>query len=178
MKNFLSALISDSTQNKSLLLQICKNIGVTHWVNPLNTNAIRTHFRKHGPTNIALLDERIGTEWGVNLAQELKQTGCKNIVLFINKTNSTFLTQVIQKGNRGFVFKKKIKQTYPNWKLTKREIRILQSLSLGKNLNEIASSLHVSVSQVKKDLCTIRKKTKIYDRAEIVATALRAGVIG
>ena len=68
-------MISDSPQNKSLLLQICKNIGVTHWVNPLNTNAIRTHFRKHGPTNIALLDERIGTEWGVNIAQELKQAG-------------------------------------------------------------------------------------------------------
>ena len=66
----------------------------------------------------------------------------------------------------------------PNWKLTRKEIKLLQLLSHGKDITLIAQSLKVPVSRVKNMLADIRKKTGIHDRAALVTTALRAGVIG
>jgi DNA-binding NarL/FixJ family response regulator len=51
-------------------------------------------------------------------------------------------------------------------------------LSDGKDVTLIAELFKVPVSRVKNMLADIRKKTGIHDRAAIVTSALRAGVIG
>ena len=85
MKTKLTALIAYHDKNIDQYLKVCKEIGVTHWIHLFTGNQIRSHFRKYGSPKIALISERIGAEYGVNLAQELKNAGCDNIVLFIPK---------------------------------------------------------------------------------------------
>ena len=76
------------------------------------------------------------------------------------------------------IFKTKNASQIPNWKLTRKEIKLLQLLSNGKDVTLIAESFKVPVSKVKSMLADIRKKTGIHDRAALVTSALRAGVIG
>ena len=178
MKNNLTALIADHEQNIDNYLKVCKEIGVTHWIHLFNANQIRTHFRKHGPSKIALISERIGAEYGANLADELKNAGCNNIVLFIRKKDPVSIKQIISKKTRVLIFKSNTTTNIPSWKLTRKEIKLLQLLSIGKDISLIAKLFKVSVSKVKSMLANIRKKTGIHDRAALVTTALRAGVIG
>ena len=178
MKTNLTALIADHNQNIGKYLKVCKEIGVTHWIHLLTGNEIRSHFRKYGPPKISLISERIGAEYGINLAQELKNAGSDNIVLFTRKKDPVRTKQIISKKTRALIFKSENPIQIPNWKLTSKEIKLLQLLANGKDITQISESLKVTVSRVKSILANIRKKTGIHDRAALVTTALRAGVIG
>ncbi|GDX17195.1 hypothetical protein LBMAG05_04910 [Actinomycetes bacterium] len=178
MKTNLTALIADHNQNIDKYLKVCMEIGVTHWIHLLTGNEIRTHFRKYGPPRISLISERISAEYGINLAQELKHAGCDNIVLFMSKKDSVSTKQIINKKTRALIFKSENQAQTPNWKLSSKEIRLLQLLANGKDITHISESLKLPVSRVKSILANIRKKTGIHDRAALVTTALRAGVIG
>jgi DNA-binding CsgD family transcriptional regulator len=178
LKNNLTALIADHNENIDYYLKICKEIGVTHWIHLFTGNEIRSHFRKYGPPKITLTAERVGVEYGINLANELKNAGCDNIVLFMSKKDPIRTKQIISKKTRALIFKSENRTQILNWKLTHKEIKLLQLLANGKDITLIAESFKVPVSKVKSILANIRKKTGIHDRAALVTTALRAGVIG
>lgn len=178
MKTNLTALIADHDKNIDQYLKICREIGVTHWIHLFNGNQIRSHFRKYGSPKIALISERIGAEYGVNLAQELNNAGCDNIVLFISKKDPVSIKQIISKKTRALILKPKNARQIPNWKLTQKEIKLLQLLANGKDITLISETFKMPVSRVKNMLVDLRKKTGIHDRAALVTTALRAGVIG
>ncbi len=178
MKTNLTALIASNDKNIDKYLKVCKEIGVTHWIHLLTGNQIRSHFRKYGSPKIALISERIGTEYGINLAQELKNSGCENIVLFIFKKDPVSIKQIITKKTRALIFQTEKIRQIPNWKLTPKEIKLLQLLANGKDVALISKTFQIPVSRVKSILANIRKKTGIHDRAALVTTALRAGVIG
>lgn len=178
MKPKITALIAINAQDISKYHLICKNSGVTHWVNLVNSLQIRNHFRKNGPTQICLIDERIGPENGINLTQELVNAGCENIVFFCEKPDFTRLIQILKKGVRAIVFKEKNYVLKKVWNLTKSEKALIQKLSLGLSMQLIALDLKISVSTTKLLLQNVRQKSGIYDRSLIVAQALRDGVIG
>jgi DNA-binding CsgD family transcriptional regulator len=159
-------------------LKICKEIGVSHWLHLFTGNEIRSHFRAYGPPRITLITERIGVEYGINLANELKNAGCDNIVLFMSMKDPIRTKQIISKKTRALIFKSENGTQILNWKLTRKEIKLLQLLSNGKDITLIAESFKVPVSRVKSMMANIRKKAGIHDRAALVTTALRAGVIG
>ena len=118
MKTNLTALIADHDKNIDQYLKVCKEIGVTHWIHLFTGNQIRSHFRKYGSPKIALISERIGAEYGVNLAQELKNAGCDKIVLFISKKDPISIKQIITKKTRALVFKSKNASQKPNQIIT------------------------------------------------------------
>jgi DNA-binding CsgD family transcriptional regulator len=178
LKTNLTALIANHNKNIDNYLKIFKEIGVTHWIHLFTGNEIRSHFRKYGAPRITLIAERIGVEYGINLANELKNAGCDNIVLFMSKKDTIRTKQIISKKTRALIFKSENRTQIPNWKLTRKEIKLLQLLANGKDISLIAESFKAPVSKVKSILANIRKKTGIHDRAALVTTALRAGVIG
>jgi DNA-binding CsgD family transcriptional regulator len=178
LKTNLTALIANHDKNIDQYLKVCKEIGVTHWIHLFTGNQIRSHFRKYGPPKIALISERIGTEYGINLAQELKNSGCENIILFIFKKDPVSIKQIITKKTKALIFKTENTRQFPNWKLTPKEIKLLQLLANGKDITLISKTFEIPVSRVKSILTNIRNKTGIHDRAALVTTALSAGVIG
>jgi DNA-binding NarL/FixJ family response regulator len=76
------------------------------------------------------------------------------------------------------IFKSENPIQTPNWKLSSKEVKLIQLLANGKDVTQISDSFKLPVSRVKSILANIRKKTRIHDRAALVTTALRAGVIG
>ena len=178
MKNILTSLIASHERKIDGLLSICQKVGVTHWVHLMSANQVRNHCRKNGIPNIAILSERIGTEYGINLSQELRNIGCENILLFMRKKDSNSLNRILKKGIRTLVFNDDVISSKPDWKLTQKEIQVIKFLANGQNLQEIAASLQTTISVVKNILGKIRKKTGIHERAAIITSALRAGVIG
>jgi hypothetical protein len=97
LKPKITALIAINSQDISKYHLICKNSGVTHWINLVNSNQIRNHIRKNGPTQVCLIDERIGPEYGINLVQELANAGSENIILFSKKPDLVRLNQILKK---------------------------------------------------------------------------------
>ena len=178
MKPKITALIAINSQDISKYHLICKNSGVTHWINLVNSNQIRNHIRKNGPTQVCLVDEQIGLESGINLVQELANAGSKNIILFSKKLDLVSLNQILKKDIRAIVFKEKITIPKKTWNLSKSEKTLVQDLSLGMSIQAIALHLKMSVSTTKLLLRNVRKKSGIHDRSLIVAQALRDGVIG
>lgn len=178
MKPKITALIAINSQNIAKYHLICKNSGVTHWINLINSNQIRNHIRKNGPTQVCLVEERIGPESGINLVQELANAGCENIIFFSKKPDLVSLNQILKKEIRAIVFKEKITTPQRNWSLTKSEKILVQNLSLGMSVHEVALHLKISVSTTKSLLQNVRKKSGIHERSLIVAQALRDGVIG
>jgi DNA-binding CsgD family transcriptional regulator len=178
LKTKITALIAINSQDISKYHLICKNSGVTHWINLVNSNQIRNHIRKNGPTQVCLVDERIGPESGINLVQELANAGSENIIFFSKKLDLVSLNQILRKEIRVIVFKEKITIPKKNWNLTKSEKTLVQDLSLGMSMHAIALHLKISVSTTKSLLRNVRKKGGIHDRSLIVAHALRDGVIG
>lgn len=178
MKPKITALIAINSQDISKYHLICKNSGVTHWINLVNSNHIRNHIRKNGPTQVCLIEEKIGAEDGVTLFQELANAGSENIILFSKKPDLARLNQILKKDIRAIIFKEQLAIPKSNWNLTKLEKLLVQDLSLGMSLQVVALHLKISGSKTKSLLRNIRKKSGIYDRSLIVAQALRDGVIG
>jgi len=178
LKPKITALIAINSKDISKYHLICKNSGVTHWINLVNSNQIRNHIRKNGPTQVCLVDEQIGLESGINLVQELANAGSKNIILFSKKPDLVSLNQILKKDIRAIVFKEKITIPKKTWNLSKSEKTLVQDLSLGMSIQAIALHLKMSVSTTKFLLRNVRKKSGIHDRSLIVAQALREGVIG
>jgi DNA-binding CsgD family transcriptional regulator len=61
--------------------------------------------------------------------------------------------------------------------LSAREIEVLQLVAGGHSNRDIGVALHLSALTVKSHLARISRKLGTGDRAEMVALALRAGVI-
>lgn len=61
--------------------------------------------------------------------------------------------------------------------LTKREISVLKSLSLGKTNREIADQLEISERTVKNHISSIFKKINVIDRTQAAVFAIRNGIV-
>ena len=61
--------------------------------------------------------------------------------------------------------------------LSAREIEVLQLVAAGRSNRDIGGELNLSALTVKSHLARIARKLGTGDRAEMVAVALRAGVI-
>ena len=61
--------------------------------------------------------------------------------------------------------------------LSAREIEVLGLVACGRSNRDIGAELHLSALTVKSHLARIARKLGTGDRAEMVAVALRAGVI-
>ncbi len=61
--------------------------------------------------------------------------------------------------------------------LSAREVEVLALVACGRSNRDIGTELHLSALTVKSHLARIARKLGTGDRAEMVAVALRAGVI-
>lgn len=96
--------------------------------------------------------------------------------------------QTVVKGehySKGFVseilidnfLKTKNKKDSPNYKLTEREIEILQSITQGMTNQKMADNLHISVRTVEAHKSNIMKKLKLGSTAELVVYAIKHKII-
>jgi DNA-binding NarL/FixJ family response regulator len=142
-----------------------------------------------GPRDLCVLDLSLPDGSGLGLLSDLRQAGWGRCVALSPGDDPYTVRAALAAGVKGFVVTGSVGDTVrpmPGGRgrptggpdgLSQREIEVLQLVSQGKSNRDIGTALSLSALTVKSHLARIARKLGTGDRAEMVAVALRAGVI-
>jgi DNA-binding NarL/FixJ family response regulator len=142
-----------------------------------------------GPRDLCVIDLALPDGSGLALLSELRQAGWSRCVALSPGDDPYSVRAAIAAGIKGFVVTGSNADTArptpgPRGRstsgpegLSAREIEVLSLVSQGKSNRDIGADLNLSALTVKSHLARIARKLGTGDRAEMVAVALRAGVI-
>ena len=131
---------------------------------------------------VALVSLGFGTQ-SVRLIQGLRQAGWPGVIALTFSADPSTATAAVLAGATGVLRRPAIAQLTRDPRpdtavmLTPREIEILKLVADGKCNLDVAAELGLSLTAVKKYLARIARRLGTGNRAEMVAEALRAGVI-
>jgi len=149
----------------------------------------RARAMSTGPRDLCVLELGLPDGSGLALLSELRQAGWGRCVLLSPGDDPYSVRAALAAGVKGFVVTGPTNEgvrplptgrrgsgTGPDG-LSQREIEVLQLVSQGRSNRDIGGELSLSALTVKSHLARIARKLGTGDRAEMVAVALRAGVI-
>jgi DNA-binding NarL/FixJ family response regulator len=142
-----------------------------------------------GPRDICVIDLALPDGSGLSLLAELRQAGWSRCVALSPGDDPYSVRAAVAAGVKGFV----VTGSAPDQQrqssgsrtrgasgpdgLSAREIEVLALVASGRSNRDIGGELSLSALTVKSHLARIARKLGTGDRAEMVAVALRAGVI-
>ncbi len=162
---------------------------------------------EHRP-NVLVLDLRMAGESSIETIRELsEQSPETGIVVTSMEDSPVFAQHALDAGALGFVAKEMADEELPQAiraaadgqryvsmrmasrlnalhralednKLSQREVEVLRLISLGHTSVEVAQKLHLSPRTIETHRAHIHTKLGLTTRAELVAYALRRGLIG
>ena len=141
-----------------------------------------------GPRDLCVIDLALPDGSGLQLLTELRQAGWSRCVAFSPGDDPYSVRAALAAGVKGFVVTGSTSEPRPATGgrtrgtggpegLSAREIEVLQLVAGGHSNRDIGTQLSLSALTVKSHLARIARKLGTGDRAEMVAVALRAGVI-
>lgn len=142
-----------------------------------------------GPRDLCVLDLALPDGSGLHLLHELRQAGWSRCVALSPGDDPYSVRAALAAGVKGFVVtggSPEGARPAPGTRgrgtggpegLSAREIEVLQLVAAGQSNRDIGGELNLSALTVKSHLARIARKLGTGDRAEMVAVALRAGVI-
>jgi len=141
-----------------------------------------------GPRDLCVIDLALPDGSGLSLLGELRQAGWGRCVALSPGDDPYSVRAALAAGVKGFVVTgspNDAVRTTPSGRratggpdgLSQREIEVLQLVAQGRSNRDIGVALSLSALTVKSHLARIARKLGTGDRAEMVAVALRAGVI-
>jgi DNA-binding NarL/FixJ family response regulator len=149
----------------------------------------RARAMASGPRDLCVLDLALPDGSGLGLLADLRQAGWGRCVALSPGDDPYTVRAALAAGVKGFVVTGTVGDTVRSTAggrgrptggpdgLSQREIEVLQLVSQGKSNRDIGTALSLSALTVKSHLARIARKLGTGDRAEMVAVALRAGVI-
>ncbi len=136
-----------------------------------------------GPVReLALVSMGFGTE-AVRLVHDLKQAGWPGVIALTVSADPSTATAAVLAGATGVLRRPAIAQLPRDPRLdtpgllTPREIEVLRLIADGHGNLDVGAELGLSLTAVKSCLARIARRLGTGNRAEMVAEALRAGVI-
>jgi DNA-binding NarL/FixJ family response regulator len=142
-----------------------------------------------GPRDLCVIDLALPDGSGLQLLTELRQAGWSRCVALSPGDDPYSVRAALAAGVKGFVVTGGTQEgprpaTAGRTRggggpegLSAREIEVLQLVAAGRSNRDIGGELNLSALTVKSHLARIARKVGTGDRAEMVAVALRAGVI-
>jgi DNA-binding NarL/FixJ family response regulator len=142
-----------------------------------------------GPRDLCIIDLALPDGSGLALLAELRHAGWTRCVVLSPGDDPYSVRAALAAGVKGFVVTGSAAEgarppAGPRGRgtggpdgLSAREIEVLQLVSQGQSNRDIGVALSLSALTVKSHLARIARKLGTGDRAEMVAVALRAGVI-
>lgn len=142
-----------------------------------------------GPRDLCVIDLALPDGSGLQLLTELRQAGWSRCVALSPGDDPYSVRAALAAGVKGFVVTGGSQEgprpaTAGRTRggggpegLSAREIEVLQLVAAGRSNRDIGGELNLSALTVKSHLARIARKVGTGDRAEMVAVALRAGVI-
>lgn len=126
---------------------------------------------------------------GSTLSRQLRQRGMSRVMVLARSATRRELVALLAGGVRGAVAVQPRATAAPSQReperadrgtgaeLTAREIGVLDLVASGRSNRQIGTELGLSALTVKSHLARISRKLGTGDRAELVAIAIRAGVL-
>jgi DNA-binding NarL/FixJ family response regulator len=160
-----------------------------------------------GPCDLAILDLGLEEGVGIDLVAELRAQGWPRIVVLASSDDPYAVRSAFQAGAQAYLLKSASPMVVTDGvrrvldgdvhadppvlaagtrvpgtdntprELSAREVEVLQLVADGQSNKEIGEALNVSALTVKSHLSRIGRKLGTRDRAQMIALALRAGVI-
>ncbi len=171
---------------RDLVVRGLHTLGALEVVEAASVAEARARTRTGGPRDLVVVEVSLPDGSGVALLAELRAAGWQRGIALSADGDPFSVRAALAAGVRGFV----VSDTPAREPLLRprgagsgvdglsaRELEVLQLVAGGHSNRDIGESLHLSALTVKSHLARIARKLGTGDRAEMVALALRAGVI-
>jgi len=171
---------------RDLVVRGLLTLGALEVVEAASVAEARARTRTGGPRDLVVVEVGLPDGSGVALLAELRAAGWQRGIALSADGDPFSVRAALAAGVRGFVVSDAPSRepvSRPRGAgsgvegLSTRELEVLQLVAGGHSNRDIGESLHLSALTVKSHLARIARKLGTGDRAEMVALALRAGVI-
>ena len=171
---------------RDLVVRGLHTLGALEVVEAASVAEARARTRTGGPRDLVVVEVGLPDGSGVALLAELRAAGWQRGIALSADGDPFSVRAALAAGVRGFVVSDAPSRepvSRPRGAgsgvegLSTRELEVLQLVAGGHSNRDIGESLHLSALTVKSHLARIARKLGTGDRAEMVALALRAGVI-
>jgi DNA-binding NarL/FixJ family response regulator len=149
---------------------------------------VRAHY--DGPRDLVVIEGGLPDGPALPLLADLRGAGWKRVVLLTVRDDAYAVRAAISAGIRCYVvtpdepalgLAPAVTRIRPRGgspdELSGREVEVLQLVSEGRSNKEIGDALGLSALTVKSHLARIARKIGTGDRAEMVAHAMRSGLV-
>jgi DNA-binding NarL/FixJ family response regulator len=184
---FTAMVVAVSPTARESLARALVALGARDVTEAASIAEARARAHAHGPRDLCVSDVDLPDGSGITLVAELRAAGWSRGVVVSAGEDPYTVRAALAAGVRGFL----VSSTSPASQesgpprprsgaadgLSGREIEVLQLVAEGRSNKEIGDVLGLSALTVKSHLARIARKLGTGDRAEMVALALRAGVI-
>ena len=188
---FGAMVIAASPQRRSALVSRLRALGARDVVEAASAAEARVRAGYDGPHDLVVVDAAIPDSPALALLADLRRAGWRRVVLMTHRDDPYAVRAALAAGVRGYVVvpeaaraatvtlplaPRRGARLAPD-ELSAREVEVLQLVADGRSNKDVGESLGLSALTVKSHLARIARKLGTGDRAEMVAVALRAGVI-
>lgn len=145
--------------------------------------ALREYADRHAPADVAVIVTPLSDGPAVPLIRMLRARGWNRIIVLSGKADARAVFATVSAGVRGVIVHQAhddnpvpVRRTGSTI-LSDRELEVLRMVADGQSNKTVGEHLGLSALTVKSHLARIARKLGCGDRAEMVATAIRAGYI-
>ncbi len=191
----LTALVvSDDPFLRRAMAERLSQLGAVTVYDATTASEARNHALHSAPCHLAVLDLELTDDRGLELITYLHRGGCRWILALAPPNSPSMVLMAFQAGAQACLMKSAAPTNverprisdhgaipapvhpYP-YRLSTREIEVLQLVAAGHSNKEIGQELELSALTVRSHLSRIGRKMDTGDRAQMVALAMRAGII-
>lgn len=189
---FTALLVGGDASRRGALAHRLRQYGARSVIEAASQDEALTKGRVDGSHDLCLVDGTSTTGPVLPMIAELRAMRWRRVVILTNRDDAYAVKAALAGGIRGFVTSQRTAgnnsprnviplqrgrgRTTPD-ELSGREVEVLQAVAEGRSNKGIGDELGLSALTVKSHLARIARKLGTGDRAEMVALAMRSGLV-
>jgi DNA-binding NarL/FixJ family response regulator len=187
---FTALVVAESAVRRQTLCGRLRLLGARDVVEAASGAEARVRAHYDGPRDLVVIEGGLTDGPALPLLADLRQLGWRRVVLLTVRDDPYAVRAAINAGVRCYVVTPEdagpgattpVSRIRPRGgspdELSAREVEVLQLVSEGRSNKDIGDALGLSALTVKSHLARIARKVGTGDRAEMVAHAMRAGLV-
>ena len=189
---FAALIVSSDSARRGALAHRLRQYGARNVVEADNRDDAISKANVDGPHDLCIVDGTTGEGPILPMIAELRAMQWRRVVILTGRDDAYAVKAALGAGVRGYVVSPRIgshsapRNVIPMQRgrgrstpdeLSTREVEVLQAVAEGRPNKGIGDELGLSVLTVKSHLARIARKLGTGDRAEMVALAMRSGLV-
>ncbi len=189
---FSALLVSSDPARRGALAHRLRQYGARNVIEASGHSDAMSKANVDGPHDLLIVDGTIGESPILPMISALRAMQWRRVVILTNRDDAYAVKSALSAGVRGYVISPHLgshsapRNVIPRQRgrgrstpdeLSTREIEVLQAVAEGRSNKGIGDELGLSALTVKSHLARIARKLGTGDRAEMVAMAMRSGLI-